>query len=169
MSNFEIDKSKFLDSMGKPITQSLFLEIGYSDSSVYTLKDEHYEYKGKFYPSLKALYLEMEDVTEYEFANAYLLGWKHWKRLCENKAIRKYIDEWREELELKLRARGIKEAMRAAQEGTFQAAKWLADRGWENKGVGRPSKAEVEREKKFQARMNDEFSADIVRLYGTGE
>lgn len=165
----EIDKKKMLDGGGKPLTQSLFLEVGYSEQSIYTLKDEDHMYEGKLYPSLKRLYLEMEDLTEYEFANTYLLGWRHWKRLCENKLLRKSIDEWREELELKVRARGIREAVKAAEAGGFQAAKWLADRGWSQRVAGRPSKEEVEREKKFQARASEEFTADVVRLFGNGE
>lgn len=166
----EIDKSKMLDSMGKPITQSMFLEIGYTDSAIYTFKDEDYEYKGKYYPSLKRLYLELEDPTEYEFANTYLLGWKHWRRLCENKLIRKQIDEWREELELRLRSKGVKEMIAlASSDKGYQAAKWLVDRGWDVRGKGRPSKDEIEREKKFQSRVADEYSGDVVRLFGTDD
>ncbi len=161
-----MDKNKLTDSAGRPLTQSLFLEVGYTDYAVFTLKDEDYEYKGKKYPSLKRIYLQEEDPTEYEFANKHLLGWNQWKRLCENKLIRKYIDEWREELELKLRSRGIKEAIKNAEGGGFQAAKWLAERGWEQRGAGRPSKDEVERQKKFEARVAEDYSADVVRLYG---
>ena len=123
-------KDKMVDSAGRPITQSMFLEIGYSDAAIYTLKDEDYTYEGHLYPSLKRLYLEEADPTEYSFAVKYLLNWKQWLRLCENKLTRKHIDEWREELEVKLRSRGVKSAMYAAQEGNYQAAKWLADRGW---------------------------------------
>lgn len=32
-----------IDEMGRPITQSLFLEINYTDKAVYTLKEEDYE------------------------------------------------------------------------------------------------------------------------------
>jgi hypothetical protein len=162
-----IEKKKMLDSAGKPLTQSLFLEIGYTDLAVYTLKDEDHEHKGVVYPSLRRLYLEEEDPTEYDFAVKHLLGWRHWKRLCENKVLRKYIEEWREELEMKLRSRGIKEViLQASNEKGFQAAKWLADRGWDTRKAGRPSKEEIEREKKFAARISDEFSADVVRLFG---
>lgn len=161
-----IDKSKMLDSAGRPLTQSLFLEIGYTDFALFTLKDEDHVYEGKTFFSLKKLYLEMEDPTEYAFANAYLLGWRHWKRLGENKVIRKHIDEWREELELKLRAKGASSIMKAAKDGSFNAAKWLADKGWEMKTAGRPSKSDIEREAKFAARVDDEFKADVVRLYG---
>lgn len=160
------EKPEMLDTGGKPKTQSLFLEIGYTEHAVYTLKDQDHEYNGKVYPSLKRLYLEMEDPTEYEFANTYLINWRHWKRICDNKVLRQYIDEWREELELKLRCRGVKEVIKAAEEGTFQAAKWLTDKGWDNRLAGRPTKAEIEREKKFQSRVSDEFGADVVRLYG---
>ena len=157
-------KADLVDTMGKPVTQSLFLEIGYSDLAVYTLKDDHYTYNGKLYPSLKKLFIEMGDPTEYSFANTYLLGWRHWKRLCENKIVRKHIDEWREELEVKLRCEGILAAIDQARGGTFQAAKWLADRGWDKRGAGRPSKEEMEREKEFLRKVDDGYSADIVRI-----
>lgn len=161
-----IDKSRFLDSMGRPITQSLFLEIGYSDMAVYTLKDWDHTYKGVVFPSLKRLYLLEEDPTEYAFAEKHLLGWQHWKRLCENKVVRKHIDEWREELELKIRSQAIRDMMNlcATENGNFSAAKFLADRGWEKRGAGRPSKAEKERQDRIQDRIEQEFAADVARL-----
>ena len=159
-----IKKELMIDTMGKFRTQSLFLELGYGDEAVYTFKDQDHELNGKKYISLKRLYLEMEDPTEYEFAIACFVNWKHWQRLCENKLIRRYIDEWRDELEVKLRSRGVKSALFAAQEGNYQAAKWLADRGWSTRGAGRPTKAEVEREKKIQAGISDEYEADVIRL-----
>jgi len=157
-------KDKMIDSMGKFLTQSLFLEIGYSDFAIYTLKDGDHEHNGKYYYSLKRLYLETEDPTEYEFANKYLCNWRHWQRLCENKVLRKYIDEWREELEVRLRSKGVRAAMLEANSGNFQAAKWVADRGWSTRGAGRPSKAEIEREKRIQAGIADEYEADVIRL-----
>lgn len=157
-------KEKMLDTMGRPITQSLFLEIGYSDSALYTLKDNDFEYQGRNLPSIKKLYLQCEDPTEYDFAVTYLLGWGHWQRICENKVLRKHIEEWRCELEVKLRSRGVKAAITAANAGNFQASKWVADRGWDTRGAGRPTKADVERETKIQAAIADEYSADVIRL-----
>lgn len=161
-----IDKSKLKDTSGRPLTQSLFLEIGYDeDKAIYTFKDEDHEYKGNTYYSLKRLYLEMEDPTEYEFANTYLLGWQHWKRLRANKILAKHFDEWEEELELRLRAQGIRAAIdQAAEDKGFQAAKWLADKGWQKNAVGRPSKHEKLREERMQAKLEDEFKGDVVRL-----
>lgn len=159
-------KDLLTDSSGKPLTQGLFLEIGYGDSAIYTLKDDDHEYNGKTLPSIKKLYLEMEDTTEYEFANKFFLGWSHWQRICNNKVLRKYIDEWRTELDLKLRARAVKLMIEQADDGGYQAVKWLADRGWDIKKAGRPTKEDIESEKKAIARVESEYGSDVVRLFG---
>jgi len=160
-----IDKDKLLDEAGRPLTQSLFLEIGYTDYAVYTLKEQDYEYNGKHYPSLKRLYLEAEDPTEYDFASTHLLGWRHWQRLCENKQIRKYIDEWREELEYKLRSKAVKYMLTSANTGNYQAAKWFADKGWAQRAAGRPTKEELEGHKKMNERLSNEYGEDVIRLF----
>jgi hypothetical protein len=157
-------RSQLLDKMERPITQGLFLEVQYGENAIYTLKEVDHEWKGKLYPSLKRLYLECEDPTEYTFANQYLLGWRHWLRLCENKLIRKEIDEWRYELEVKLRSKGVLSVLKKAQAGNLQAAKWAADKGWSEQRVGRPTKEDIEHEKKVRAGITDEFSADAARM-----
>lgn len=162
---FKVEREMLKDSGGRPLTQSLFIENGYNtEFAVYTLKDEDHEYKGKVYPSLKKLFLEMEDPTEYEFANTYLLGWQHWKRLNGNKLMTKHFEEWREELELRLRAQGIRAAIDQAADNNFQAAKYLAEKGWDKRQAGRPSKQEKLKEERMKKRMEDEFSADIKRM-----
>lgn len=157
--------SKFKDKQGKWFTQALFLEMGYKPQAMFTLDDKDKTYEGVIYPSLKRLYLEAEDPTEYDISVSHLGGWNHWKRLRGNKLIAKHLDEWKEELNVKLTAKGVKLAVKIASEGgTFQAAKWLADTGWEKRIAGRPSKDEVEGELKKQARDADDFSADILRV-----
>ena len=165
--DFTPDKKKFVDVMGRPITQSLFLETSYDpETSVYSLKDYDHEYEGKTFPSLKRLYLQMEDVVEYDFANTYLLGWNHWQRICKNKLFSKHIKEWREELELKIRSQAVRDIIdMTADEKSFQAAKWLADKGWDKRAAGRPSKEDVEKETKLQASLEKDYGADIKRLF----
>ena len=153
-----------MDSKGRYLTQSLFLEIGYNPEAIYTLKDLDHSLNGKEYLSPKRIYLEMEDVTEYEFANTLFAGWRHWQKICENKALRAHVEEWRAELEYKLRSKAVRSLIGQAAGGSFQASKWLADRGWETRGAGRPTKAEVTKELAFRAKAEDEFTADIVRL-----
>lgn len=158
------ERRKFLDDLDRPLTQSLFLEIGYSDSAIYTLKEIDHEYKGKTYISAKRLYIELEDPTEYEFATKYFLGWSHWQRICANKIIEKHVNEWREELEVKLRSRAVRMNINAAAAGNYQAAKWLADRGWLTRAAGRPSKVEVEKNLKIASDIHNEYGADVIRL-----
>lgn len=163
---FSIEKSKLRDSNGSPLTQSLFLEIGYTDYAVYTLKPDDYDYKGKLYYSLKRLYLEMEDPTEYEVASRCFLDWSHWKRVTANKLILPHVEAWREELEIKVRSRAVKDIMNlcATESGSYQAAKWLADRGWDKRAAGRPSKEELAKRAAIADAIEGEFSADVKRM-----
>tara|TARA_R100000687_G_scaffold82398_1_gene81786 strand:- start:2666 stop:3175 length:510 start_codon:yes stop_codon:yes gene_type:complete len=162
----EVDKKAMLDVRGRPLTQSLFLEMGYQeDFAIYTLKDWDWQYNGKTYPSIKRLYLSHDDPLEYDFATTYFLGWNHWLRLCENKAIRKFIDEWRTELELKLASQSIRNIIdMTADEKGFQAAKYVAERGWNKNPVGRPKKDTSDYDAKVEERLNEEFGDDVKRL-----
>lgn len=160
-----IDKSKMMDTGGRYLTQSMFLEVNYEPNATFTLKDNDHEWNGVVYPSLKRLYIEFEDPTEYDFANTYLLGWRHWQKLIGNKMLLNHVQEWREELEFKLRAKGVKNMMLSAASGNYQASKWLVDRGWDTRGAGRPSKAEIEGQKALIKRVDDEYGADVVRMF----
>jgi len=162
------DKSKFLDVMGRPLTQSLFLEYGYNtDTAIYSLKEYDFTYRGVLYPSLKRIYLEEEDVVEYEFASKYFFSWDQWQRITANKAFSEEIDEWRYELELKLRSKGVRNILVTANSDKgFQAARWLAEKGWDRKGVGRPTKDHTAEEKAFEKHIAEEFKNDIARIHG---
>lgn len=160
----KIDKNRFKASGGQLITQSLFIEYQYNpDMAIYTVEEHDKEYKGVTYPSLKRLYLEAEDVHEYDFAKANLYSWEHWLRLLENKWCRKFIDNWREELEVKIASGGVQSILDLAEGGNFQAAKYVADRQW-NKKRGRPSKDEIAKNQKVDERINKEFEDDIDRV-----
>lgn len=160
-------KEQLKDNLGRPLTQSLFLEIGYkTEYAVFTFNDEDKIYNDKVYPSLKKLYLEIADPTEYEFARTCLLGWNHWRRLNENKQLQPYFEEWREELEVLLRSEGVRNLMdlTTSEGGNFQAAKWMAEKGWDKRNVGRPSRADKEREERINSRIADQLEDNIVRM-----
>lgn len=154
----------FKDSMGRWFTKGLFWETCRPDNkewASYTLKEQEHE----GLPSLKALYLETSDPTEYEFATSYLGGWLHWKALCECSWFQPHLEDWREELEVKLRSEGIKKiAEHSRGEKGYQAAKYLADRGWDMRKAGAPSKEERARELKVQSRLHDEIDDDMARI-----
>lgn len=161
-----IDKSKLKDTMGRPLTQGLFLEFNYDTTyAVYSLLDEDNDFRGTLYPSLKKLYLAEDDPTEYTFAKKHLLGWKHWQRMNENKMLKEHFDEWREELEIKLRSDAIRTIIDMTADGSnYQAAKFMADRGWDKRGAGRPSKSEIDRSKRVNERISNDFDLDAERM-----
>ena len=161
------EESVFKDAMGRWRTQSLFIETSYSKdyltegyTPLFSLKD--YDHQGK--PSLKRLYLETADPTEYRFAVSHLGGWAHWLTLCELKWFQPYVDEWRMELEVKLRSdaliRVIEDSHSDSRSST-QSAKYLADGGYKEKAKrGRPTKQDQAREKAIK----DRLSKDAERI-----
>lgn len=159
-----VSKSQFKDKMGRYITQGLFIDFKYDETfAVYTLEDEDKEYKGNLYPSLKRLFLEMEDPTEYRFATTYLYGWDHWLAIKNNKALYAEIEKWQEELEIKIRAKGVHTMLEMSKGTNFNAAKWVADGSWHQKR-GRPSKEEKERERKIRERAMEELDDESSRV-----
>lgn len=161
-----MDNPNFKDKMGRFITQGLFIDFRYDDTyAVYTLADEDKVHNGNLYPSLKRLYLQEEDPSEYNFANKYLYNWDHWLAIKSNKALYEEIRRWQEELEVKIRAQGIRTMLKLNKKDNFNAAKWIADGGWHDKTVGRPSKATKEAERKMRERAlmeADEESARVI-------
>jgi hypothetical protein len=137
------EDNPYKDKMGRWITQGLFIEHAADTSqALYTLKG----YDLPDHPSIKKIYLELEDPTEYTIATEYFGGWDHWLRLCANKTIRAHIDEWRSELEVKLRSQAIRATIADAKSDSKSAAqsrRFLADKGWkEKRKAGAPSRAE---------------------------
>ena len=135
----------------------------------WTLKEEDHHADGKVYKSMKKLYISMEDVTEYEFAQVAIGSYKHWERLLESPIIRPHIDQWRKELNLKLKARAMKSIIKAATEDeklSFQAMKYLADNEYlDKKGKrGRPSKDEVQAELRKEVQTNKTLLDDAARI-----
>ena len=158
------ERSDFTDARGRYLTLSLFLEIEYKEEALYTLKDYDHEYNGKIYPSLKKLYLEVGDPTEYQFATKHLAGWDHWQKIIGNKILLQEVEKWRTELEMKLRSEAVRTIYGQSRKGSVTAAKWLAERGWDDRPAGRPSKAEIEKQTKIIQDVQNEFEQDYARL-----
>ncbi len=167
-------KSIFKGTAGHRLLRGLFYEtiLGDKDSVVYTLKDS--DHKG--YPSLYRLYMELEDQTEFVFANTYLDGWEHWEMLTECNWFRPYAARWRKELELKLKARYLAQVKQASEGDSPQAvqnAKYLLEKGWDKKDQtssgkrGRPSKDEILMEATRLAQTKSRIDEDFERLFVT--
>ena len=158
--------NKYKDDQNRYLTRALFKET--SDlmsrkkfSPEFTLKE--HDIKG--YKSMRALYLSYDDPTEYTFAIEVLGSWDHWQKLSNCTWFKDdYLEPWRFELEIKLRAQGINVMKGLALDKNKDAAKWLAQGGWGATKRGRPSKEEVEGERKIRARLKDDIEADAERL-----
>jgi hypothetical protein len=148
--------------MGRYRTLSLFCETNQdSEPPVFTLKPR--DHNGL--PSMKRLYLEYEDPTEYEFAIATLGSWEHWLKLSGADWFQKYITAWRDELEVKLRSKGVAKLKDQAASGNKDAAKWLAEKGWDKRqGAGRPTKREIEEEQQKRAKVASSLTDDAERI-----
>ena len=158
---------KFKNTSGKYLTKSLFFEHTPANRphAVYTLKDEdHTDKKGNTYISLKRLFLESDDPTEYAFATEHLGGWKHWKEMQKTNELLAEIDEWREERDVRLRSIGVKKLIESAEEGNYQASKFLVDKGWDVQTKGRPTKAQVQKAAKEQASVRKVVDNDLARI-----
>lgn len=162
-----INKSRMMGANGKPLTTGLFIDLednGINECAVFT-KDEMDKTIGKTtFLSFKRLFVETGDPTGYDFAKKYLMGWQHYKALQANKKIIRLIDEALEEIEVKIRSEAIAQAESLSSEGNAAMTKLLVEKGWDKGKVGRPTKESVQREAKIQARIGEEFSADIARL-----
>ncbi len=165
--------NKFKNEVGAHLLKPIFFEYDNSDHNytIFTLKDQDHTWGDKTYPSLRKLYVEMEDPTEYEFALKHLDGWVHWKKLTESSFFQIYLKDWREELEVRMRAKALNRIkVRAAGEtkDSFAADKILLAGGWktsEDKSkVGRPTKEKISAEAEKLFRQQDEFDKDFERI-----
>lgn len=150
------------DVTGRYLTRALFKELADGTEEKYpplcTLKEAH------------DLYMQVSDPTEYEFAKALLESpetnfYDQWQRLLNTPDFMVYLEKWRDELEIKLRSAAVRAIRHAStSDKGFQAAKWLAERGWGEKKVGRPSKEEQVRQNRIEDALHKELTADEARI-----
>jgi hypothetical protein len=160
-------------SQGKLRTKSLFWELSYFEPEhvIFTLREEDLVKGDKTYVSLRKLYLSYccTDPTEYTFAWAVFGSWETWQQLCRSNYIKKDIDTWRREVEIKIKSeaiRSIADEMRTGGRSSFGAAKLLLERGWlDDKNA---SKAKEKLKAKEEEELNQQalslLSEDAERL-----
>ena len=159
----------YKNSNGVYYTKAIFYEKSADKTKViYTLKDK--DHKG--YPSLYKSYMEMEDVTEFEFANKYLANYEHWELLCSITWFAPLVARWRNELELKLKARALSRIIaesRSSSRDAYMASKYILEKGWDKNNntknnVGRPSKADITKQAKIIASEDVLMDSDLDRI-----
>lgn len=141
---------KFKNDSGKFLLRGLFYErVGADKTGVlYTLKDVDHE----GFPSLKRLYLEIGDLTEYRFIKECMFSAEHWDALCKCIWFEPEIEMWRRELFLRIQSEALAQIISESKKDgatKLQASKYLLERGWEPKNTatskrGRPSKIAIQ-------------------------
>lgn len=120
-------------------TKSLMADIIYEDSKyepVYYMRQEKSDDK---YISLKEVYMQIADPTEYQFATLCFYNYQQWETICLTPWAVNVVAQWREELQIKLRSEAVKEIFtmtidpEVKETSRLQALKWLADHGFVNK------------------------------------
>lgn len=152
-------------------TIGLFYELTQEKSrALFTIYEVDREIDGKKYISLGDRYIQMDHIPgyEYEFANIFLGGWTHWQHLQNSsKTMRDLVQGWKDELEIRLKAGAAKSIIQTAlsDQGatSFNANKWLSDKGWVP-AKGRPKKADIQREAKIAAGVESSIEEDLNRL-----
>ncbi len=159
----------FKDKEGRFLTQCLFAEnydcANPKYPAVFSLRDPDPAIKDQL-PSFKRLFIESEDITGYTVAMEQLGSWEHMERLLSSKWFQSYWSRWCDEMEVRLKSKGllkIKDTAEGDNASAYQAAKYLSDKGWEPKR-GRPSKAELAKLTKKEKDLEDAVSDDMSRI-----
>jgi 5-methylcytosine-specific restriction endonuclease McrA len=169
---YEIDYRSLRDAGGRFRTRSLFAEMWKLNPNkdlppIFSLKAEE-DKDGLI--SLKRIYLETGDPTEYRFAVGLFRDPRHWKHLCSLDWFSPYRNKWRKELKAKLRAEAIENLFKMSEDN-LQAIKTIAteefvyqsylelEDGPLKRRVGRPNK-----EKQVDVISEETLSDDAARI-----
>lgn len=115
-------------------------------------------------------FVAIADPTEYNAAIALAGSWAEWQRMKREwpEFRDNILIDWLAEVEVKLRSEAIGNLCHQALDPKGSAAaKWIAEGRYKPRKVGAPSKAEVDRQIKIQASINDEVEDDIARVMDT--
>ena len=143
--------NKFKDTINRFRTVSLFKETAKSSEFVIFTMEE-----------ARVLFVASDDPTGYKFATEHLGGWKHWLELRESNPVNKYIEQWLDELDVKLRSMALGNMLKLSQgDKGYQANKFLVDGGWKQKTAGRPTKAAIQKETQVRSKAYEEFNTVV--------
>lgn len=143
------------DVMGRWIIRGLVKELAATpEEAPYTLDE------------MRCIYVETMDPTEHAAALKLLGSWEHWQALVRSASFKLFIQRWREEMSVRIRSQAIMYiADLSVKENGFQAARWLAEKGWIEKAAkGRPKKDDVERAAREEAGVRTAVNEDGARI-----
>jgi hypothetical protein len=115
-----------------------------TDTPIFTLRDEK-----EGYESLRTLFvsLTVEDPSEATFASVVFDDVGYWLKARENKILKPYVEEWREEADVKRKAlafNAIVHEVKTGGKSAFSAAKFLIEEPYKDKRTPK-TKAQVQK------------------------
>jgi len=148
-----------------------------SDSDPYWIQVKHTDEQGRHWdedgnevnivPSLKRLYIECMDPTEYACAMRAFGSWKLWQKLKGTKWFCEHVDLWNIELEVAMRSKGINviiDEVAKSGRSKYAAAKWLAEAGYKEARRGRPTKDMQQKEDLIASQLQERTEEDAARI-----
>jgi hypothetical protein len=164
----EREFDKFRGYGNKPLTEGLFIEsCNDKQTALYTLGVRDRRVAGVFYPSLHKLYVEMEDVAEYNFATLYFESYSHWLKIKTLALFKDVYAAMVGELNAKLRGVAINVMIEQVKSGEANQStlKYLADNDYLPKASkGRPTKEAVDKEVRKQTGVKLAINNDLERI-----
>ena len=144
----------FKDPVGRWVTRGLFADkaTDFKNCIIWQTMDE-----------ARKDFIACGDPTGIVFADKHLGGYDHWLALKSAKALETEITKWEEELEARIRSQSLLQIKEMSMD-SFQASKFLMDRGWDKRAAGRPTKEMVEKETRIQSKMKESYDNDILRF-----
>jgi hypothetical protein len=143
------------------ITAGLFWEATKDPRYAVFSMQEHPGPTAQGYPCFRDTYLEytVKDPTEYTLAIALVGSWKHWTKICKSPLLEDYILSLRAERDKLIESNAIKKIFKQAEEGNYQAAKLLVNRGYE---IKLPD--QVKNNKKKEKQKIEVMDEDLARI-----
>ncbi len=166
----------FKDGNGRWRTRSLFLETNDDEGkfpSVFTLGLSDKE--GRV--SMRAIYLEANDPTEYRAAKLIFGSFDCWEKLTKSPFFVPHLEKWRVELQRHIKSEAVHVITNVSYGATtgnaqLSAAKWLASQSWVGPELKAPSRGRPTKEHdpaealKIGLQNAEEDEKDFKRIFG---
>lgn len=164
--------NRFKNNTGQHYLRPLFYEYDLASEksiAIYTLKDNDYTINGVTYPSLRRLYVNTGDLSEYRFAVSCLDGWSHWKKIRNANWFQPYYQDWREELEVSVMSQALLavrlKADNPEDKDNLSAARFLLSGQWVPKEkVGPRTKDKIKQEAEKLFLKSNDIDEDYDRV-----
>lgn len=114
----------------------------------------------------REVFVNTLDPTEYQGGIALVGSWSSWLKFKRNwpSFQRLYLDDWLEEIEIRLKSIAIKSLTADALTNGGAAAKFIAEGKYKERKAGRPSKESVIKQTRIDAELEKRIANDRERL-----